>query len=83
MRRNGQQKDLIMDLNEKDQEKRIRKDRKLIDRKVANQIEKEKRENQRQRAVIAAQKIEDGKRQNYYNTVMKALLMKNDLEGLS
>ena len=62
-----------MDLNEKDQEKRIRKDRKLMDRKVANQIENEKRENQRQRAVIAAQTIENGKRQNYYNTVMKAL----------
>lgn len=72
-----------MDLNEKDQEKRIRKDRKLIDRQVANQIENEKRENQRQRTVIAAQTMENGKRQNYYNTVMKALEMKNELTGLS
>ena len=55
----------------------------MIDRKVANQIENEKRENQRQRAVIAAQTMENGKRQNYYNTVMKALEMKNELTGLT
>ena len=55
----------------------------MIDRQVANQIENEKRENQRQRAVIAAQTMENGKRQNYYNTVMKALEMKNELTGLS
>ena len=62
MRRNGQQKDLIMDLNEKDQEKRIRKDMKLVERRVAKQIENEKRETQRQRAAIAAKEMEGGKR---------------------
>ena len=55
----------------------------MVDRKVAIQIENEKRENQRQRAAIAAQNFENGKRPNYYNTVMKALEMKSELLGSS
>lgn len=35
MRKNCQQKDLVMDLNEQEQEKRLRKERKLVERQVA------------------------------------------------